>query len=203
MKAEGAETEAAEANVGGASAAMLKAEAVGAAELKTGAAGAPKLKAEAAEAAEMEVGAAEATGAVRRDTDGTKGGNAEAAMKGSVERDWGEELAPAPVGAGEEAREESCAKKLAASSTADWDEVACPPADARESDSGSRGLKGVTGELDPEGYAFMPSRHECSPKSDIFKVPFFSMTLGPDFFRRQKSIFCNNFVRFSFLSIQT
>jgi hypothetical protein len=62
VKAEGAETEAAVAKVGGASAAMLKAE--------------------AAEAAEMEVGAAEATGAGRRDTDGPEGGNAEAAIKG-------------------------------------------------------------------------------------------------------------------------
>ena len=34
-------------------------------------------------------------------------------------------MAPALVGAGEEAREESRAKKLAASSTADWVEVAC------------------------------------------------------------------------------
>jgi hypothetical protein len=75
-------------------------------------------------------------------------------------------LAPALVGAGEEAREESRAKKLAASSTADWVEVACPPADARESDSGSRGLKGGTGELDPEGYAVMPSRHECSQSQE-------------------------------------
>ena len=76
-------------------------------------------------------------------------------------------MAPALVGAGEEAREESRAKKLAASSTADWVEVACPPADARESDSGSRGLKGGTGELDPEGYAVMPSRHECSPVRSV------------------------------------
>ena len=51
MKAEEIETEAAEAKVGGASAAMLKAEAAGAAELKAGAAGSAKLKAEAAEAA--------------------------------------------------------------------------------------------------------------------------------------------------------
>ena len=50
----------------------------------------------------MEVGAAEATGAGRRDTDGPEGGNAEAAIKGSVERDWGDGLAPALVGAGEE-----------------------------------------------------------------------------------------------------
>ena len=71
-------------------------------------------------------------------------------------------MVPALVGAGEEAREESRAKKLAASSTADWIEVTCPPADARESDSGSRGLKGGTGELDPKGCVFMPSRHECS-----------------------------------------
>ena len=81
---------------------MLKAEAAGAAKLKAEAAGAAKLKAEAAEAAEMEVGAAEATGAGRRDTDGPEGGNAEAAIKGSVERDWGDGLAPALVGAGEE-----------------------------------------------------------------------------------------------------
>ena len=47
------------------------------------------------------------------------------------------------------------------------------------------------------------STRNQSRKSDIFKVPFFSMTLGPDFFRRQKTIFCNNFVIFSFLSIQT
>ena len=47
------------------------------------------------------------------------------------------------------------------------------------------------------------STRNQSRKSDIFKVPIFSMTLGPDFFRRQKTIFCNNFVRFSFLSIQT
>ena len=87
--------------------------------LKSEAAGAAKLKAEAAETAEMEVGAAEATGAGRRDIDGPEGGNAEAAIKGSVERDWGEGLAPALVGAGEEAREESRAKTLAASSTAD------------------------------------------------------------------------------------
>ena len=115
----------------------------------------------------MEVGAAEATEAGRRGTDGPEGGNAEAAIKGSVERDWGEGLAPALVGAGEEAREESRAKKLAASSTADWVEVACPPADARESDSGSRGLKEGTGELDPEGYAVMPWRHECSPVRSV------------------------------------
>ena len=106
----------------------------------------------------MEVGAAEATGVGRRDADGPEGGNTKAAIKGSVEKVWGEELAPAPVSAGEEAREESRAKKLAASFTADWVEVAWPPADARESDSESRGLKGGTGELDPEGYAFMPSR---------------------------------------------
>ena len=167
MKAEGAETEAAVAKVGGASAAMLKAEAAGAAELKAGAAGAARLKAEAAEAAEMEVGAAEATGVGRRDADGPEGGNTKAAIKGSVEKVWGEELAPAPVSAGEEAREESRAKKLAASSTTDWVEVAWPPADARESDSGSRGLKGGTGELDPEGYAVMPSRHECSPVRSV------------------------------------
>ena len=43
------------------------------------------------------------------------------------------------------------------------------------------------------------STRNQSRKSDIFKVPFFSMTLGPDFFRRQKTFFCNNFVRFSFL----
>ena len=79
---------------------MRKAEAAGAAELKAGAAGSAKLKAEAAEAAEME--AAEATGAGRRDTDGPEGGNAEAAMKGGVERDWGDGLTPALVGAGEE-----------------------------------------------------------------------------------------------------
>ena len=65
---------------------MLKAEAAGAAKLKAEAAGAAKLKAEAAEAAEMEVGAAEATEAGKRDTDGPEGGNAEAAIKGSVEK---------------------------------------------------------------------------------------------------------------------
>ncbi len=63
MKAEGAETEAAEAKVGGASAAMLKAEAAGAAELKAG----------AAEAAEMEVGAAVAEARCSRLEPGRQG----------------------------------------------------------------------------------------------------------------------------------